>query len=103
MGLDDLGDKKQEEVKEEQAEEIADKLGIEDTEDLQALDQRISDMSSELVSFHKSIERLEEKMENNRLMIRSVLTILDEEGMLTSPSKVEDEEEDSDNPWLSSQ
>lgn len=125
MGLGDITDDVKEETKEEEVENIADELGIEDKEDLEHLSDRITRLFNTIQSMDKRIEELEkqelqDEIRVNRGAIAAVLSFMDnpEDDIAELASEkdvsVEDEEESSDsvdfkpkseqkeetNPWM---
>jgi len=106
MALDDLGGNDEEEGKswleerkDEELQDIADKLGIENKEDLEWLDKRLTDIGNELVNFDRSLERLQKKTDNLEALIMAILRIMREDGQLGDKSDVSPETEESSNKW----
>lgn len=62
MGLDDLGDNQKEKKKQEQAESVAEKLGVESKEDLDELEDRIQTMAELIISMDKKLEEIETRL-----------------------------------------
>lgn len=125
MGLGDITDDVKEETKEEEVENIADELGIEDKEDLEHLSDRITRLFNTIQSMDKRIEELEkqklkDEIRVNRGAIAAILSFMDnpEDDIVEEAAKkdvsIEDEEESSDsvdfkpkseqkeetNPWM---
>lgn len=87
MALDDLGDKVKEETKEEKAEEKVEKLGIDDPEELEKLDQLLSDTSVNLVQIDGKIEELRDQMKYQERMIRTVIQVLDDNDLIAKSDR----------------
>lgn len=88
-GMDELLDS----AEQEEVQEVADKLGVDDKEDLQQLDDRISDLYELLVSQDKKIEQLERRLDVQEELIRKLIN--DDEDTKT------DNEQNTDDDGLS--
>lgn len=106
MALDDLGSDDSdegkswlEERKDEELKDIADKLGIENKEDLEWLDNRLTEIGNELVNFDRSIERLQDKVDNLEMLIMAILRIMREDGQLGDKSEVSPGSKEGENKW----
>lgn len=106
MALDDLGDKKSEEgqdwlqeQKDEELQEMADKLGIESKDDLEWLDDRLTKLANHQVHYNKEVAELKKEIRSLERVIQSILTIMDDRGIMKEYPDVEPEEEDSGNKW----
>lgn len=95
MGLNDLGENEKERVQEEQSEELATELGVEDKEDLERLDDRLNTLLELTNSNGKRLEEVENDM---RTYKRMVTQLMDRVAALEGGDQ-EDEEEDGSTGW----
>lgn len=62
MGLDELADNKKEEQKNNKVEGLKEELGVEDKEDMQELDSRLSKALQMIITMDRRIEELEGRL-----------------------------------------
>lgn len=110
MALDDLGDKKSDEnqgwlqeQQEEELQEIADELGIEDKEDLEWLDDRLSKLAAHQVQYNKEVAELKEEISRLERVIQAILTVMSDRGLMKEYPDVEPAQEDTSSRWQSTQ
>lgn len=79
MGLDDLTDEVEGEVAESEVEELTDKLGIEDKQELEELDDRLSTMFSMYSSLASTVDEIEKEVKIHKKVLGTVLEELEEQ------------------------
>lgn len=77
MGLDDLSNKAEKKAGEERVEELSEKLGVEDKEELERLDDRISTMSQIIVSQEQEIESMRHKIDSLEELLNYLIELVD--------------------------
>lgn len=97
MGLDDLVDDHEESAEEDKAEELADELGIEDKEELERLDGRISRVYEHMILLDAQVERLSNDMKQMKKLLGELIRKEQEEQMEEKNTDDDDQEEGS---WL---
>lgn len=89
MGLDELVDDVEESKKKEELQNLADKLGIEDREDMEELDQRLDRMLAIVLTLERDVEELKKEVRLHQKALHRLAQGGGEEG----------KEEDQGQPW----
>lgn len=115
MALEDITEDVQEETKKEKTEDLSDELGLEDKEELEKFNENITRLHEMIESIDRQLEELEKDMRVNRGAIVAVMEEIGnpEDSTVKSVSKdtptfggeeitkVQQDKDDDENPWLS--
>lgn len=101
MALDDLSESVEEETKKERTEDVAEKLGLEDREELEKMDDRLSDMFNLYLSIDKRLEETEGDLKSIKSEIQQLREM--DEAILEILKDSLNEEQKERSEWPSTQ